>query len=258
MKRVILNYLSVTAMVVVAALTSCEKDNNSNEKLLETITFDSGVYTKIGYDEKNRILKLSSHNETGELSYLETFTYSGNDLVKIEGEFFSYPEDKYKIIREFTRTENIISIMQVSGGSLSTVTLDLNSEELPVKCVTETISGSYVINYQIQNGNLVKVSNKETFGETIYDKNTEYRYGNKKSPYYSCKTPKWYMFWQAGEMGSKNNVTEMKSSEDWSIKNEYVFDRDGYPTKRTQKSSVEGVKATIIEFKYKDLLQDAE
>ena len=252
MKRVILNYLVVTVMVIVA-LSSCGKYNNRNEKLLEIITIDSGPYTKIEYDDKNRILKMSSYTETGELSYLETFTYSGNDLVKTVGEFFSYSEDEYKITREFTKTENIISIMQVSGGLLSTSTLYLNSDELPIKCVTETISGSYVTNYQIENGNLVKVANEETFGET---KSTEYKYGNKKSPYYSCKTPKWYMFWQAGEMGSRNNVTEMKSSDDWSIKNDYVFDSDGYPTKRTQRSSVEGAKATIFEFNYKDLLPD--
>ena len=258
MKKSFLNLVIIVATIL-SALTSCEKESNGKEKLLETIVIGSKFYTKFKYDDKNRILTMSTYNEENDLLVLETFTYSGSDLVKTVSESFINPEDILTITWEFTKTENIISAIQVSNLFVlsSTVTLELNGDELPVSSLTETSSGSFAETYQIKNGNLVKVSRIEKFGEEISEKITEYKYGKNKSPYYSCQTPKWYLFWQAG-MGSKNNVTEIQTSDNSSVKYEYVFDSDGYPKRYKEKSSVVGfTTTTTFELKYKDLLSDS-
>ena len=142
MKRVVLNYLVIAALAVPAAFTSCKKDmeNVFTVKLLETITVccrksdgideDFRKYDKykFEYDEQNRITKMSEYYYDGSLSYTNTFTYEGDDLVQVVNIF-----DGYVNTFEYTKSGNTINLKLTCYDIVSTYTIELNSDGLPVK-----------------------------------------------------------------------------------------------------------------------------
>ena len=75
MNRQIFIYLTVAAIAVTAAFTSCQKDDNIKVKLLETVTASNGEYGKFEYDSQNRLTKYSRYNSSGELFETRTLTY---------------------------------------------------------------------------------------------------------------------------------------------------------------------------------------
>ena len=83
MNRQILTNLTVAAIAIAVAFTSCQKDDNDKVKLLETVTEPYGWYHKFEYDNQNRLTKYSRYDSDGVLLEMRTHTYSGNDLVRI-------------------------------------------------------------------------------------------------------------------------------------------------------------------------------
>ena len=276
MKKEVFRILAVIATIVFT-FTSCEMDNEMNNemdnemnndnigniKLLETISDDMGGYGMYEYDKQSRITKYSYFipNKYGErtLVHTLTFTYMGDDLTKVISENEYYQQGYYK----FEKSNNKINIHTSSGkndkNAISS-SLELDSDGLPVR-YNENLSKdgnpSRIITYQFQNGNLVKTTVEgKSYNNEIVTSSTLFQYDEKSSPLYHCKTPKWFLFWYLREMCSLNNVTESTSSSSHNISDvasdgedststyEYVYDNNGFPTKRIE----DGTKVT--EYKY--------
>jgi len=237
--------LTVAAIVITVAFSSCQKDDNDNGKikLLETITQPNGEYGKYEYDSQNRLTKYSRYNRSSVLLETRTLTYSGNDLVKAV--FNS------STIFEYTKSGNKITVI----NSSVTQTWDLNSDGQLVKYVGILGSESQVIDYLYQNGNIVKHTYAYTYesGET-YDVINEYKYDDKKSPMHNCTTPQWYLIYSFMDImiSTTNNMTERKWTFDTNIgveTNAYEYDSDGYPTKRITTYSNENKGVTDYIYK---------
>ena len=208
-------------------------------KLLETMTnifSDHGDYVyKFEYDEQNRISKISNYSN-GSLRFTNPLTYSGNDLT----EMGFVPENNLNISYytfEYAKSGNTITVtgtqIRTSSGStgvISTSTLTLNSDGLPVKEVSNDSETTFQYD---SNGNVTKcLSNSRT---------EEIKYDDKKSPIYNCKTQKWWLqrYFQEYGIGNHNNITEYAwtKNDGYGYKNThtYVYDSDGFPTKATVK-----------------------
>ena len=180
-------------------ITVVAKDNGNTDavQLPETISIlANGIFE---YDEKNRITKI-----TGDADF--TYGYDGDDLVSFSvGEMeitFSKP-----VNNKITRTE-------VYGeGQPHTTTIELNEQGYLSYYLEE---GDYSWAYEYQNGNLVKktrMSDDPNFKGIILSITT-YTYDDKTSPFYNCKTPKWFlgMFFELFEdvsLANRNNITSV-------------------------------------------------
>ena len=246
MNRQIFINLTVAAIAIVVAFTSCQKDDSDNGKvkLLETVTEPNSWYHKFEYDSQNRLTKYSRYDSSGELLDTKTLAYSGNDLVKV-----MYNSSVITVIYEYTKSGNKITAIP------GTQTWDLNSDGQLVKYAMEIGGNSQIIDYLCQNGNLMKrtyVYNHEAGGTDNFI--TEYKYDDKKSPMYNCTTPQWYLIDSFIDImiGTKNNMIEEKWSVDSNTGAEiniYEYDSDGYPTKRITTYS-NGSKG-VTDFAYK-------
>ena len=229
-----------TCLAVTAVVTSCKKINgddddgntgNGKVKLLETMTNSDGDSYKFAYDEQNRISKIFEYYE-GSLSNTKPLIYSGNNLVELGfvprntiSSYWTY---------EYTKSGNTITITEtnwlISSGSIvhtNIVTLTLNSDGLPVKEVSD--SGETTFQYD-RNGNIMK---------RLSDSGTdEMKYDDKKSPFYNCKTPKWWLQSNyLGSVGIHHNITEYAWMDDEGYNGKttytYVYDSDGFPAQAT-------------------------
>lgn len=227
-------------------LTSCNKDeeNNSKEKvkLLETYVFD-GAYVKYEYDNLNRITQCLHYSKDGVHKYIERFAYEGNNIKKFE---YGWPESEY-YGEAYSKVGNRITITIPYYDVFSSI--DLNNDDFPVISEGYSFEGSgdyvrmYSLTFEYQNENLIKL--------TISDEVEEYVYANddKKSPFYCCKTPKWFMFYHFTNLASKNNIVkDRKKNHTYS---EYTYDNDGYPIKCIVTGKDEN--KFLVEYKYKTI-----
>jgi len=242
--------LVIAALAVTAAFTSCdeksEKEDPNQIKLLKIITecfrnydnldYNSGCYDKykFEYDEQNRITKMSEYYFDGSLYYTKTFTYAGDDLVKVLHSSSSGHVSTY----EYTKSGNTITEKDTYDGGVKISIIELNIDGIPVKRTREDEYGNtYVETYGYQDGNLTGYTMTATSQSGYTDVDSEtYQYDNQKGALYHCKTPKWYLILELNYFGVKNNRTE----EGWirhSAKYTYEFDGVGFPAKRTCKST---------------------
>lgn len=233
MKRVFLNKLVVVAFLVLAALTSCNKDDDDKVPLLQVIIYDDDRYDVFEYDHQNRISKILKYSRSGGSYHVEEdlLIYKGNDLVKIEHKGGLYG------FTEYIKNENqiIVSLGDNDANKNLQTTIHLNSDGYPVGYEYTSV----LIAHQYQDGNMTNYTETWTTtiqGETII--HTEYKYDNNKSVFYHCKTPKWFMFYFYGILASQNNVIEAyhysPSAEqtDYKYEYKYEFNSAGFPTKR--------------------------
>jgi len=219
--------------VVTTAITLYAKWNEI-VKLLETVTYDVGVYDKFEYDNLNRLAKITGYYNNTEVGFTNTFTYDGDDLVQVlynnsgDFDFFEFTKNGSQITQKHTD--------QIGDVYITTIVLDGNG--LPEKREGEA-SGEhgviFVENYEYQNGNLMRMTviRKNSEGVTTSEDNTTYQYDNKKAPFSFCKTPKWYMLINWNNYSVRNNKTEKTYSDGSKDVFTYEFDSAGYPTKRT-------------------------
>ena len=255
MKKVVSNYLVITALAVTAAFTSCnekpEKEDPNQIKLLKTIIecfrnydnldYNSGCYDKykFEYDEHNRITKMSCYFSSEDLYYTNTYTYAGDDLILVlwshssgDIETHEYTKDGYIITEKYTRNG-----VNSTYDFVNTYAIELDSDGIPVKRTREDEYGNtYVETYGYQDGNLTRYTMTATSKSGYTDVDSEtYQYDNQNGTLYHCKTPKWYLFLELNYFGVKNNRTE----ERWirhSAEYIYEFDGAGFPAKRTCRS----------------------
>jgi hypothetical protein len=255
MKITISIYLVTVALAISATFTSCDKNDddigNNNVLLPKTITNNISRHSysrnEYEYDKQNRITKIlrySNHEyflKEAELDQIQTFTYVGDDFVKVVEERsgfttveFSKNGDKINVTRKYS-----------SGEVYYTATMDLNNEGYPTKRESSFTFGTdnYQIDtYQFQNGNLMKQSIVRGNGPSS---NLEFTYDNKKSPFFHCETPNWVMInlWEYGI--SKNNVIKVNGTSQY----EYEYNIAEFPIKRTM-NYTDG-EEYITEYKYK-------
>ena len=268
MKRFVINHLVVAALVVSAALmSSCGKDDNGDKiKLLETITSDWGDdgygVTKFEYDDQNRIIKISGYWD-GKLEPIKTLNY-GDDWIKVT--WLNYDEYGDRVI-VFTKTgNNTITLSTNADGYIETLTIDNDGYLSKWVDVAFDDNRSQEVTFQYQNGNLTKMTNISLRdGKKGFEEVFEFKYDDKKSPFYHCKTPKWFMqFWFFFDdifgIGFKNNIIELigfgeeigYSNFSFSIEYIYEYDSDGFPTKQTSIEYEDGevVNTRINTFTY--------
>ena len=92
--------------------------------------------------------------------------------------------------------------------------------------------GGWIItnSYTWQNGNLTKTTeNGEDEGVFTYD--------NKKSPFYYCQTPKWYLLWWIGFESENNRKTETWNGSTPSTYDYTYLNEEGFPVTQTKGSS---------------------
>jgi len=255
--------LSLCMFLAISCKEEKEEECNDEIRLLEAIiSSDSSIYRKFEYDEQNRITRMLTFTDGYELSSM--FIYSGDELIKVVSDDFYYmgsneyffEKDGYEV--EFTKSENKIIFTEkynrFSDG-VNTVTLDLDSVGYPSGINPGGMSGR---SYSVMNDNL---TNYNVWGfssqgaGTSTERKYNYQYDNKKSIFYDCKTPRWYLIYAFGELGSKNNVTEIDNkgynyygSYRTITKIEYEYDCAGFPIK---KSENDGTDKTVTTFKYK-------
>ena len=265
MTKEVFNYIIITTFAMWAAFSSCTKENeykpNIKEKLLETITYASGWYSKFEYDNRNRVTKYSEFNDLGTLMEITIVTYNGDVLTRIDYKnLHPFSGRPYDVSSELTKNGNIITVKRTHSTLnliLTTLYLHINNKGLLEKNVEEGGIFSVVNSYKYHNENCVNYTYiyiQE--GKIVEEYSLEYKFDDKKSPYYSCKTPKWFWFFTNKNFSafSQNNAIEEKYGEglypEQITRWEYVYDRDGYPIKRIFIGSLGETWAT--EFQYKE------
>ena len=156
--------------------------------LLKRETSD-GWRAEYEYDKQNRITKRNIYSiANGQLRNVETLKYNSTngDLEELERKFLDDPTQNHKI----TFTKNGNKITAYTNNGIVFYEFELNPQGLPAKYTANEINTVYTW----QNGNLTK---KETDISGIGSVEN-YTYDDKKSPFYHCKTPRWYLLQYEG------------------------------------------------------------
>ena len=199
--------------------------------LLTEMSYDKEV-VRYEYDNQDRISKITGYSSAGNVVSVGTFIYnSAGDLTSFERKFSDTPERN--INYTFTRNGNIITWNLKGANEYAGVT-SLNAEGLPEK--TDLPSDRYIITYQYKNGNLsseragwIESELAYSIDHTLYD--------DKKSPFYCCKTPKWFFIFYFN-YDIKNNALIYNSYYENSNENTntYTYNESGFPL--TRKSTI--------------------
>jgi len=228
--------------VVIADIVLYAKWIMDKVQLLEKVIYD-GWYYKFEYDDQKRLINKSWYQDNGNVGGTSTFTYSGNDLVK----FVDFGGTTY----EFTKNVNQITIVGTTTSNSSvTSTLSLNSDGLPVKLEENFWTDYfYVRTFQYQDGNLLQITETVTYSGVTNSGSLAYKYDDKKSPLYHCKTPKWFFYWWIRHEGfdvfnhvNQNNLIERPEFDDLIFVYSYTYDSAGFPTKCKETEFTDGVK----------------
>ena len=210
--KTISNCLIITVLAL--ALMSCDKeiyDNNDGKiQLLERIIYpdpdfllsaksltqcqivNAVKYEKYEYDNQNRITKILRYNRSETVVGTQTFTYNGNDLVKVVHEGGPCGPDVETW--EFARNGNKITIT-INGGYLSymgtrTFTFELTEDEFPTnfRSLDDWSWSPGETHNQYQDGNLIK-----RIGSGSQNYSITFEYDENKSPFYNSQTPRGYI-----------------------------------------------------------------
>ena len=187
---------------------------------------NNSTYEVFEYDAQNRITKRLRYRSTLYEAYTLTYNAYG-DLVKMV-------EEVTATTTTFTRKDNKISYIEWG----TPVEIELNTQELPVK--KTYLRESEISNldertstFTWENGNLIQVYHEYYINEE-YNYSVTYTYDNKKSPFFYCATPKWFLLcWHMLGIGycSENNVETVKHSQNSTetiIISENTYNDDGF------------------------------
>jgi len=246
--------------------------------LLESIYMDGELWREFEYDHLNRMTKITEYAESWDENEgktiwkkfnTKTLTYNG------EGDLDSYEQENFLSTWVgtylLTRSGNKILFNEEQNLGYGEEYVELNGE-LPVKYIVDFSSTEldglrrntrYYV-YEYQNGNLMKLTreDKNYLNEIIIWEDNDiviYTYDDKKSPFYNCKSPKWWFVWQ--EMGGswnmgafQNNVltVQYNSTNPRTITNTYTYDNAGFPqTMKRVNSSSSWSSENTFTYKYK-------
>ncbi|MDR3001610.1 MAG: hypothetical protein LBU89_10125 [Fibromonadaceae bacterium] len=250
-----IKFATIAATLLMVALAGCKGKTNGSVRLLESMETD-GQTIKFEYDNQNRIVKMYSY-EGSERVETRTITYNGNDVVAVEYDV----EDHLNM--SFKRNGNAIHVTDFDFWYTITVSdegyiIDRKSDH--------PTAGSRISNYQYQSGNVTSISgvSKNTEG-TVTKWARALSYDNKKSPFYYCNTPIWFM--QIIFHNTKqNNVTADKVAEgptthESQVDNAYQYDKYDFPVKQTSTERVmygyqdDMVRTRVTKFTYRGAVE---
>ena len=207
--------------------------------LLETYSHQkhnaNSTYAVYEYDAQHRITKRSVYYYPEILYYTETITYNADGIL--------FESTSGITTTTFTQNTNKISI---NDGGNTSVEMELNAQGLPEKLTivrsisiyTSWYEGTYTFTWE--NGNLTQQDRKYYRAEDgkEYDdiETATYTYDNKKSPFYYCTTPKWFlMYWRGIDYCNENNLETEQYS--WNPTHTYTcentYNADGFLAIRT-------------------------
>jgi len=208
----------VAYLVVTIMLVSCNKDDTPKDVfLLEEILWlgSSDIYRHVlEYDSHDRIIKYTYYCEDLPLFVNSIIYNKDGDLVECTYNFFegfsSSPEKTYK----FIKIDNLI----YTGYGI----IELNEQGLPIKYTRIEQEETLIW----QNGNLVKHTMVNS-GSTQYQVISTFTHDNMKSPFYNCKTPKWFILWFLdAHVGYEHYCNVNNIIEQELIMNDEIFDVD--------------------------------
>ena len=194
------------------------------------------------YDNRNRITKCTIYYPF--IIAVSTFTYNADgDLVEMNNEVIGYPEHNSKTT--FTKNGNKITFITHDNFLYE---IELNDQGLPLK-ITREIENENGFNWYYstftfiwENRNITHRKVEEIAdvgGNTIgpFTATSTYTYDDKKSPFYHCNTPKWFLWYWFSfsiELCNENNIKTVTSLEYGDIfEYEYKYNEDGFPKTRT-------------------------
>ena len=248
----ILKYLAFVALAASIVFSSCKNDNDTDEhsiQLLESISSNGVLNTNYEYDNQHRITKITSFHSDGiTVTGTRTFTYSG-DNISMSYVSVQYPQDNFT--ETYTKSDNKIIISISYWGNDVTSTIDIDTDGYPVKYVYDDDYETYTCTYNYQNDNRTK----ETIvggvkSEVPSTRITSFVYDDKKSPFYFCKTPKWYLMrflssYYYNEIGIINNVKSIQDNKTT------LFVLDYYDDSFLKQLKTNGIEEEIKTFSYK-------
>lgn len=224
-------YLVYLLYALTACLVSCDKDDDSShEWLLATVTRDH-YQMKFEYDSNNRITVATGIRSDIAEMVITRLTYDDHgEIIQIEK---SYTKQGDQVVEEIgvSKANNIITLTYLDG---ETDELTLDSEGYLIK------EGG--TEYTYKNGNVDTFTDQEEATLTT----GQYTYDDKKSMFYACQTPKWWLLYGFSNGNYVNNVvkTEFTVTEDFNddgimetVKlleaSAYEYNENGYPATGT-------------------------
>ena len=229
----------IACLVVTIMFASCDKDDAPKKDvfLLEEIMWfasDTGRHV-FEYDSHERIIKYSYYYNS-DLPYLvNSLIYNADgDLVEVTLNVYEGPSLFAERTTKFIKRGNLID---TSYGII-----ELNGQGLPIKYTRIDQEETLIW----QNGNLVKRVFVDV-GSTPFQSISTFTHDNKYSPFYHCKTPKWFFIWfmGVGELYGYWNVNNMIDQE--LIANDeirdippidYTYNDNGFPATSKQQRTV--------------------
>ena len=197
---------------LVTEITLIEEDNSETS-------------TKYEYDGQNRITKIDedilSYNSAGDVV----------SVTEANGDVTTYTKNGNKI--------TIHSSWWDDYSGTRSEEFELNAQGLLEKyTIHHTYSGGdwYTENYsfEYQGKNVIKLTysgEEMSIGEyETWLYTGSLTYDDKKSPFYHCKTPQWYMLWRNGFLFCvQNNVNSSNTSDGYASTHEYTYNDAGFP-----------------------------
>jgi hypothetical protein len=235
----------LASLLSVLVLVGCgdKPQKAGGVKLLETTTTVDGKM-KYEYDAQNRVVKMVSYYYDV-ISAWQTVTYSRDGSIKVARVFVSGSEDE----TNFVRNGNTITVY--AGDMLSeTITLDNDGNIAKIERPVD------VTEYHYQDGNLIK--REKNFILSAQSAVGRFKYDDKKTPFYNCKTPKWFLQLFFFDGGHNNNIVERKyyyhDESTVTYIYEFEYDSDGFPVKQTSDAfgeDIGGFMGETIYFTYR-------
>ena len=222
----------IAICLAVTMFASCKKNQKDTEQdvfLLEERRSGGNIDLRhvYEYDNQDRMTKCFSYID-GQSFWISTLVYNTyGDLVELINEDLRNTGNIYK--NSYFKNGNKITI----EGFNNNPTIELNVQGFPVKLTFENKeSGNWSEFILIwQNGNLIEEEWIDVREGVMTEGSTTYTHDDKKSPFYHCKTPKWYVWWSAWEgfgYWNKNNLeTITGGGKDGTC--EYTYNNDGFP-----------------------------
>ena len=194
-------------------------------QLLSTVSIDGVLHLKYEYDARNRIAQIQWFNEKGEVEGAEIYTYfDDNDLVFVRysnGETLSFEQSGNRIYKVKGTERSFYYSLDEQGLITAKHSRSSRSEH----------AFSSVFAYEYKGGNLVKTVSEQNFAypdESFSIKDTAtFVYDDKKSPFYYCQTPKWFL--TINGMDIKNNLISC----DIALRYAYTYNDSGFALTRT-------------------------
>jgi hypothetical protein len=175
--------------------------------LVEISSDKEGRGTKFEYDAHNRIIRVNDaeliYDRSGDL------ISAGRTVFKKNGNFITYPFSHDGFVEE---------------------EIELDARGFPVRrdhmyFLDHSVFVTTI--YRYQNDNMISAA------RTHSNNPNTFTYDDKKSPFYYCETPRWYLEMFGGNYGFKNNILTEDCCGDVRLSTyTYTYDDNGFPLTR--------------------------